>query len=401
MSKVFSLEAVFAKKGDALILHYGSWEKPRWILIDGGPGGVYRQFLRPRLEQIREDFEIDASEAIPFEMVMVSHIDDDHINGILQLFDDQEEAIDRRKQRPYRIGTLWHNSFDDILGNEEEEIVSRLAAVAAGEDAGGLELPAEMSPEARAVVASTRQGRNLRRQARKLELKINAPFEGLVMAPADRELTMKEGLELTVLGPLRKNVEDFRKRWDRDLKKILAKEEASARAASFSDGSPFNLASISVLAELGGKTMLLTGDARGDFLLDGLEELGLLRQDRPMKVDLLKVPHHGSDRNVTVDFFRRIPARHYVISGDGEHGNPERETLEMIETARGDDDYTVHFTFTEAAHETEEDEERRNALEKVADWVQRRPQNCSVVFREPLEEVYSVIVDLLDPLYDD
>jgi hypothetical protein len=401
MSKVFSLEAVFAKKGDALILHYGSWENPRWILIDGGPGGVYNDYLRPRLEQIREDFEIDANKAIPFEMVMVSHIDDDHINGILQLFDDQEDAVDRRKRRPYRIGTLWHNSFDDILGNEEDEIVSRLAAVAAGEEAGGLELPAGMSPEARAVVASTRQGRNLRRQARKLQLDINAPFEGLVMAPAERKLPLKEGLDLTVLGPLLKNVEDFRKRWDKDLKKILEKESASTRAASFSDGSPFNLASISVLAELDGKTMLLTGDARGDFLLEGLEELGLLRQDRPMKVDLLKVPHHGSDRNVTVDFFRRIPARHYVISGDGEHGNPERATLDMIETARADDDYTIHFTFTETAHETEEDEERRHALERVAAWVQQRPRNCTVVFREDLEEVYSVIVDLLDPLYDD
>jgi hypothetical protein len=32
---------------------------------------------------------------------------------------------------------------------------------------------------------------------------------------------------------------------------------------------------------------------------------------------------------------------HYVFSGDGEHGNPERETLEMLLEARGDVDYTI------------------------------------------------------------
>ena len=34
--KLFTLEAVFAKHGDALLLHYGKWNDPKWILIDGG-----------------------------------------------------------------------------------------------------------------------------------------------------------------------------------------------------------------------------------------------------------------------------------------------------------------------------------------------------------------------------
>ena len=43
--------------------------------------------------------------------------------------------------------------------------------------------------------------------------------------------------------------------------------------------------------------MLLTGDARGDDVLAGLREAGLLRRS-PLHVDVLKLPHHGSDRNV-------------------------------------------------------------------------------------------------------
>ncbi|HET9714004.1 MAG TPA: hypothetical protein VFP64_19115, partial [Pyrinomonadaceae bacterium] len=52
-----------------------------------------------------------------------------------------------------------------------------------------------------------------------------------------------------------------------------------------------------------------------------------------------------SNRNVEPIFFRRITADHYVFSGNGEHGNPERETLEMLLGERGDEDYTVHLTY--------------------------------------------------------
>ena len=46
--------------------------------------------------------------------------------------------------------------------------------------------------------------------------------------------------------------------------------------AAFVDKSVPNLSSIVVLAELGGKSMLLTGDARGDKILEGMELAGLL-----------------------------------------------------------------------------------------------------------------------------
>ena len=64
-----------------------------------------------------------------------------------------------------------------------------------------------------------------------------------------------------------------------------------------------------------------------------------------LHVDVLKCPHHGSIANVEQDFFERITADHYVFSGNGEHGNPDRETLELLIAARGDDDYTIHLTY--------------------------------------------------------
>jgi beta-lactamase superfamily II metal-dependent hydrolase len=76
-----------------------------------------------------------------------------------------------------------------------------------------------------------------------------------------------------------------------------------------------------------------------------LEDAGLLA-GAPLKVDVLKVPHHGSDNNVEPEFFEKIVADHYVFSGNGKHGNPERGTLDMLATARGQAaEYDVHLTY--------------------------------------------------------
>jgi len=124
-----------------------------------------------------------------------------------------------------------------------------------------------------------------------------------------------------------------------------------------------NLSSIVVLVDVGEgedkKRMLLTGDARGDKILEGLALVGALDENDELEVDILKVPHHGSDNNMTTEFFERVKAKHYVFSGDGEHGNPERATLQMLLDSRGlDDDYTIHLTY-----EIDDIDEKRKA-----DW---------------------------------
>lgn len=149
------------------------------------------------------------------------------------------------------------------------------------------------------------------------------------------------------------------------------KHEAERRnqqaLASFTDDSIPNLSSIVALAEADGRRVLLTGDARGDKVLAGLEMTGLLAPGGTLSLDLLKVPHHGSDRNLATIFFQRLPARHYVFSGDGEHGNPERATLEMLLEARGMDDYVIHLTYPVAEIDVgrEEDWRKEQAREKA------------------------------------
>ena len=163
---------------------------------------------------------------------------------------------------------------------------------------------------------------------------------------ADGDAFQIDDLKMTIVGPARNELESLQAKFDAEnpnISSMTASQRRSALAA-FTDNSIANLASIVVLAEQHGKTMLLTGDARGDKILEGLTGVGLLDADGKISVDILKVPHHGSDRNVSTEFFRKVKAKHYVFSGDGAHGNPDTATLEMVATARGRSRYKLWFT---------------------------------------------------------
>lgn len=344
----FTLEALQAKHGDALLLH---WGHDRLAVIDGGPSGVFRDVLRPRLEVLRGEREL---ETLPIRLLMVSHIDDDHIHGVLDLTRHLADLRKDRKPTPWKIQTLWHNAFDDIVGNVEPLSAALGAAVAPVATGGAVPAGLGLDRYSSLVMASVAQGQQLRNDARALELPVNRPWPGLVWAPVTnkRQLELEEDLTLIIAGPLEAQVQALRQDWDKKLAEMKKKQsaEAQAIAAEFVDKSVYNLSSIVVLAALGGRRMLLTGDARGDFVLNGLRAAGLLQNDA-IHVDLFKVPHHGSDRNVTEEFFRQVTADHYVISADGRHGNPDPGMLGMLTRARGAAEYTIHLTNRMAAAE--------------------------------------------------
>jgi len=134
--------------------------------------------------------------------------------------------------------------------------------------------------------------------------------------------------------------------------------------------------------------MLLTGDARGDYIVDGLERAGFLRNG-PAKLDVVKLQHHGSARNTDEKFFSTVLADHYVISANGKYGNPDPETLEMIATARGKDEFTIHLT----NHDGEGG--LRELLDKFVARAEAAGAKFKVAYRE---EPDPIRIELGDPL---
>ena len=345
---IFTLEALQAFYGDSLLLHVGD----KLCLIDGGPFRTWQTSLHPRLEQLR-----GGAAQLRIELAMVSHIDGDHIQGLTDLAGAMVELAEDHQPQPYQVGGLWHNAFDDVLGNRAAE------------------LPQAPGP----VVASVGQGRELRDQAIRLGWPRNQGFDGLVIAP--HEVPFGEAT-LTVVAPDAGALDDLGTKWD----KWLSHHPEAVQAAGYDDHSIFNLSSIVVLAEADGKRMLLCGDARGDRVLEGLEKAGKLPAGGTLALDVLKLPHHGSIRNVDDDFFQRLPAAHYVISADGRDGNPESATLEAIVAARGGADYEIHFT----------NHDGQNDIAQRLDAFTAAHPDTKVSFRD--EAALALRIDLADPL---
>lgn len=358
---LFSLEVLRARKGDCLLLHYGDKDDPRLIMIDGGPSSVYGPHLKPRLQALRKARKLDKNTPLPVDLLMVSHVDDDHIKGILDLTRELVTAQDQQKPLSVKVRSVWHNSFDDVINSTPKELLAAFSNNF-GAASVGAEVPADLTLDADEdeevitwnlkALASISQGAQLRNDTTKLKFSRNPQFGGkLVFAdkgPA-KPVEIGEGMTFTVAGPMLPELKQLHKKHQEWLVSLQKEGKTPADVLSaYVDKSVPNLSSIVVLAEADGKKILFTGDARGDKILAGLELIGLLKPKKTGKlhVDVLKVPHHGSSNNLDHDFFERITADHYVFSGNGEHGNPERESLEMLLKARGSaGKYTIHLTY--------------------------------------------------------
>ena len=353
MAKFFSLEALPAREGDCLLLHYGDTDEPRVAVIDAGPKEIYRTSLKPRLAQIRGKRGLAPGDTLPINWLAVSHIDGDHITGVIDLVEELRQAVLDGKVPPYRIGRFWHNSFTDLLGELRIEPASMASLAAA---TNGLVLDSEIGDDERHLLADVPQGFILQAMADGMDLKVNAPVNELVTCvPATRNLNLGGGLAVTVAGPLKPEIDDLRAKYvawltttSNNRKKAL-KETLKEILAAYGDRSPTNLSSVVMLVKRDGKSMLLTGDARGDKVIAGLKSAGIMSGET-LRIDILKGMHHGSDQNVKREFFEQVIADHYVFSGNGLHGNPDAATFRWLFEARAavlpGVPFSIYLTYT-------------------------------------------------------
>ena len=151
------IHAINAFEGDCLLLESGT-DAPSYALIDGGPRGTFNKHLKPYLDKvIGEDGTLEA--------VLVSHVDADHISGVLDLFAELEAAQADGAAKSIKVLDLWHNSFARTLDNQDGVLVSNLQSMMSR--AGKAQVAAANGSIALLGIG---QGERLRRQALKLKI---------------------------------------------------------------------------------------------------------------------------------------------------------------------------------------------------------------------------------------
>ncbi len=312
-----TIELLPAAHGDAIWIEYGTTAQRRRILIDGGPAPAYDKGLRQRILTLPKSKR-------KLEMMIVTHIDADHIDGCLILLRELE-ALN------VKINELWFNGWDQIADADK---APASYAPLQGEFLGGL---IQVNDE--------------------LKNSWNKRFEGdAVVVPDedDKELPVLQlagDAKLTLLGPTQAELRRLRARWKaaiRDFSPGDAREALSRlderreyrpppTPAAFAtptfgdDRSPANGASIACVFEHGDVSVLLTGDAHARSLASSLERLAKQKSLTKLHFDAVKVPHHGSMSNVSHDWLRWIDCKCWLISTNGAvFHHPDVQTAQLI-----------------------------------------------------------------------
>jgi hypothetical protein len=175
-SDFLRIEMGKALHGDCLFVEWGGANGKHRMLIDGGPIGAY-EALATRIAALPADEH-------SFELIVLSHVDTDHIEGVVRLF--AEPAT----QWPFQVKNVWFNGWrhmdeEDTLGGRQGEFFSAL-------------LQHRPPPGA-----------------------WNGAFKGAVVVAPTGPLPvvpLAGGMNLTLLSPTRAKLDKMREAWRKDLK---------------------------------------------------------------------------------------------------------------------------------------------------------------------------------------
>jgi beta-lactamase superfamily II metal-dependent hydrolase len=311
---LFHIDMLPARHGDALWLEYGPRDAavPHRMLIDCGPAGTY-PLLKKRIEALPR-------EQRHFELFILTHIDDDHIGAAIKLLKDA-------KTLGLSFGDIWFNGWrhiSDLMNARQGEEFSRLL------EANGLPW--------------------------------NQAKGGARMVREEDELprfTLPSGMVLTLLSPTPERLAALARSWDKEMTRRAAEAKAKAEpepdrgdelmadvpdggwsddvpalaAERFdSDNTAPNGSSIAVLAEYGGRRVLLGADAYAPVLQQAVE---LMQQQdptlKPLPLSAFKLPHHGSRNNLSSELLALLRCEHYLVSTDGPRFNhPDRQAIARV-----------------------------------------------------------------------
>jgi Metallo-beta-lactamase superfamily. len=346
-------------KGDCLLL---TGADGRRVLVDGGMRPSYSEHVAPALGKLR-----NANESI--DVVYVSHIDQDHISGVLQMMDDEvawrvhDFQVKHNNPghkppaspRPPVVKAIWHNAFHQQITQNTGEIEEMLAASAAILSGAEIKSVKELASEQNELVTSISEAikLTLRVSPDQLGIKLNPPAKGKLMLvrPAPSTAIKLGGMRFQIIGPFSEDLKNLRAEWNEWLKKnkaqlktikAQAKKDASgfgtseideiilpklAQAELLSELLPLaeaakpvklgerkkvttpNLASLMFYVEENGKTLLLTGDGHHLDILRGLKHIKKLNGAGGIHVNVLKVQHHLSEHNIDDPFCRTVHRR--------------------------------------------------------------------------------------------
>lgn len=313
---MFRIHMLPAGHGDCLWIEYGDSGRPHRILIDGGTGPTYKT-LRRRIRALPEGERA-------FELAVVTHVDADHIAGMVRLLNDEPLG--------FQAHDFWFNDLhhmpSDALGSLQGEFLSALI--------GKRKLPWNKAFEQRAVVAKDRGALPVVELAGGMRLTLLSPTEETLseMAREWASTVRKEGVDP---GDREAALRLLAHR--RDMRALPADALGGPNVRVLAGGpytpddSPPNGSSIAFLAEHDGAACLFLGDAHPPVVEAALDRLLAKRRMDRLPLSAFKVSHHASKGNLSTRLLEQVKCSNFLISTNGKYySHPHPEAIARILT---------------------------------------------------------------------
>lgn len=269
------------------------------ILIDGGFGITYEEQIKPKINRIKNGLDL----------VVLTHIDEDHICGLI-------EMVKNDRTNTAKIKELWFNSIKSIQVRKN-----------------------------RNVSVSYGQGLTFDDLLSEYDVPINNEVF-LTNSENEKRYTINNEIELQLLSPYESDLRILEQKEPQNQHPTeCGKYKASQVSTKFgNDKRPPNKSSIAFILKYDIKEFLFLADANIDVVNRSLEKLGYSETNK-LKVEFVKLSHHGSLENINEEFLKLIDTSKFVILTEGKrYGHPSKEIFPLIIEHQGRDK-DIEFIF--------------------------------------------------------
>lgn len=321
---MFNVEMLPAERGDCLWVRWGDAGE-HVMLVDGGPSQTIGTLV-PELERRLKELPGGDDRV---ELLVQTHIDLDHIEGLVSLLSD-----------PDRV-----KLFRDVWFNGRQHLLDTLG-------------PAE----GEMFTAALRQHHE----------RWNRAFGGMAVVVPDAPeplpvVELADGMRLTLLTPTADALAKLAPEWDKWASKVSGTPEVPkkwqrddilggfdpkllASAPFKEDRSAPNGAGIAFIAEYRNRRVLFAADVPPRFLLAAFERLpaGMRVKTGPnagrVKLNAVKMSHHGSRNNTSQELCDAIACPRWLVSTNGARfGHPHLEALARVIVSQGRPTFVLNY----------------------------------------------------------
>lgn len=314
-----NIQILPAAHGEAIILHCSKGDKKGVIVIDGGPYVTAKN----------NAFIVEVEKNLPIDLMVMTHFDDDHLVGIKKFIEVH------RNDNPFPVKRLWTNCAKHISFDLSENFSSAKASTMAD------------------VLLKISENSDV-----KWNFYVLDGFNDETIDFAD----------IDVINPRVDLLDKFLKEYKAEYAKESLTDNLSSSSEAIRDidismqelakrpktpGNPnkyselANMVSISMIIRCDEFSMLTLGDSFPQEIYQSLIERGYSKENK-LKVDYVKMPHHGSAENISNELLDIIDCDKYLISTNGGRGyrHPHREALaNVLCHAERKNNHTAYFYF--------------------------------------------------------